>query len=166
VTISTNYKVKNGDMSDYEDKAEEFVDALTWLTDSKHPERMLSVVEERTKDRELVKGDNVLTYTSDTVIENGSDARGSRIHSHSLIQIEHTTFLKIDPDKVKRLIYDKISHWIPPRKKSKEEPWKAIYVHIRMVPEDSKRILKYISKGFPDGGEIKDLAAKFSTMGV
>jgi len=142
------------------DKARRLQKTLTELFDENEPTAVLQLNRDRENSADVLKiGDSIVAYQNSIGIEVGSGRRGHRIHAHVLMQIEHTTSLQVNVDAIKRYVASENEDWIPPHKANPDEPWKAVYVQVKMVDESSKRILNYIWKGAPVATEdIVDVA--------
>lgn len=150
VTISTNYRVESGDAANYREKAERLRTTLMELFDEETPTTVLKLNGDREDSGDILRiGDSIVKYENSIGIEVGTGARGHRVHAHVLMQVEHTTNIKVKIDDIKKFVWQENEDWIPEHKRDPSEPWKAVYVQVKMVDESSKRILNYIWKGAP-----------------
>lgn len=88
--------------------------------------------------------ENIAFVKVDGVIEEGGTRTGGRIHSHHLIQIEHTTSLQLDCRKIEAYINQKMQHL----------GVKGAYAHAKVVNQSYVNLLAYMGKDVVDDDEL------------
>eukprot|EP01114_Cavostelium_apophysatum_P008888 TRINITY_DN2182_c0_g1_i1.p1 TRINITY_DN2182_c0_g1~~TRINITY_DN2182_c0_g1_i1.p1 ORF type:complete len:197 (-),score=26.72 TRINITY_DN2182_c0_g1_i1:675-1265(-) len=163
VTINTNYRAKSD--SDFEDFQEEFRDALDDLYGSIKIIKQVRIHKDRPKGQktEDVKvgdpdavdlSEAVKTMKSETQIEEGSTKKGGRVHSHSVLEISHTTVLLVDLDYIR----DHFKERFPDL-----ETEKGFHIDVKMINNSMKNVLSYVRKTVElREGELEEAYKKLS----
>lgn len=99
ITINTNFNPKQAEENGY-DCAERLRKAVkAMLTEEERLKRIVKFLIPDTWSNETIK-----KIDSQFVVERGRHAKGSRIHSHAVLHIEHTSKIQLDIPKIKEEI--------------------------------------------------------------
>lgn len=99
ITINTNFNPKEADQHGY-DCAQRLRKAVkAMLTEEDRLKRIVKFLIPDTWSTETIK-----KISSQFVVERGRHAKGSRIHSHAVLHIEHTSKIQLDIPKIKEEI--------------------------------------------------------------